>query len=116
MVVYYCPFCGGRTPKSRRGSFFAHVSHEEEARIRHLFVGIRTVTDVLARYGPPDEELDAGSSVRYPERKGAPPRGEVFRHLVYKSLSPVADVFFKVGTSDSVQGTWIAKHVGDKGA
>src|SRR6185503_20397375 len=30
MMVYYCPFCGGSTPQSRRASLFAHVTHEEE--------------------------------------------------------------------------------------
>lgn len=34
MMVYYCPFCGGSSPKSRRASFFAHVTQHEEVRIR----------------------------------------------------------------------------------
>jgi len=29
MMVYYCPFCGGKTPESRRDSFFAHVTQAE---------------------------------------------------------------------------------------
>jgi hypothetical protein len=51
MMVYYCPFCGGSTPKSRRGSFFAHVTQQEEHRITELFRGIR---DILFNVGDSD--------------------------------------------------------------
>jgi hypothetical protein len=114
MMVYYCPFCGGSTPKSRRGSLFAHVTQQEEHRITELFRGLRKVSDVVARFGPPDEEREFASGVRSPARDGKPERGEMFRGLVYKSLSPVADIVFEVGSSDSVRGTWIQKYVGDK--
>jgi hypothetical protein len=113
MMIYYCLFCGGRTPESRRASFFAHVTQEEETRIYGLFRGIRTVTDVVARFGPPDEEREFGSAVRHRERDGRPSRGEIFRSMVYKKLSPAADVYFDVGTSDSVRGRWIQKYVGE---
>lgn len=114
MMIYFCPICGGRTPESRRASFFAHVTQEEETRIYGLFRGIRTVADVVARFGPPDEERELGAAVRHPERDGKPSRGEVFRSLVYKKLSPVADVCFEVGASDSVRGQWIQKYVGNQ--
>ena len=113
MMVYYCPFCGGRVPESRRSSKFAHVTQQEEARIFELFRGFRTVADVIAKYGPADEEREFASSVRSPSRDGKPERGEIFRGLVYKSLSPVADIVFEVGSSDSVRGTWIQKYVGE---
>jgi hypothetical protein len=114
MMVYYCPFCGGRTPKSRRASLFAHVTSKEETRIYNLFRGLRTVSDVVARFGPPDEERELAAAVRRPGRAGKPERGEAFRGLVYKELSPVATIIFEVGTSDSVHGTWVQKYVGDK--
>jgi len=112
MCVYYCPFCGGRTPESRRNSFFAHVTKAEETRIYELFKSIRTVSDLIARFGPPDEEGEFGSSMRSPEREGKPSRGEAFRTMIYKKLSSVADVYFDVGTSDSARGTWIQKYIG----
>jgi hypothetical protein len=31
MMIYYCPFCGGSTPKSRR-SFFLPMSHKTKKR------------------------------------------------------------------------------------
>ena len=112
-MVRYCPFCGGRTPDSRCDSFFAHVTSEEETRIYDLFKGIRTVADVVARFGPPDEERENAEGVRRPARRRKPERGEVFRGLVYKRLSPVAEIMFLVGSNDSVRGTWSQKYVGE---
>ena len=114
MMVYYCPFCGGSTPQSRRASLFAHVTDEEEARIYNLFKGVRTVSDVTARFGPPDEKREFASATRTPSRDGKPERGEIFGGLVYKNLSPVADIVFQVGDSETVRGTWVQKYVGDK--
>ncbi len=113
MMIYYCPFCGGSTPKSRRGSFFAHVTSEEQMRICQLFEGIRTVADVVARFGPADEEQELGSMMIEPERDGKPSSGEAFRTMVYKNLSPVANIIFQIGTGDSVKGTWTQKPVGE---
>ena len=116
MMVYYCPFCGGSTPESRRHSFFAHVTEPEEHRITELFRGLRKVSDVVARFGPPDEEQEFALGVRSPAGDGKPERGEIFRGLVYKNLSPVADIIFHVGDNDTVRGTWIQKYLGDKNA
>jgi len=106
----------GSTPKSCRASLFAHVSDQEANRITGLFRGIRKVSDVIARFGPPDEEREFASGVITSERDGKPARGEVFRGLVYKNLSPVADIYFNVGDSDTVRGTWIQKYIGEKHA
>ena len=112
IMVYYCPHCGGGTPDSRRVSFFAHITSREETRIYDLFKGIRTVADVVARFGPPDEEREFASGVRWPGRRGKPDRGAAFRGLVYKRLSPVADIVFEVGLGDTVRLTWSQKPVG----
>jgi hypothetical protein len=114
MMIYYCPFCGGKTPESRRDSMFAHVTQEEETRILNLFKGLRTVSDVTARFGPPDEEREIAWAQRSPQREGQPECGDAFRGLVYKSLSPLADIVFHAGTDQSVRGTWIQKYVGPK--
>jgi len=113
MMIYYCPFCGGRVPESRRASMFAHVTQQEETRIFGLFRGVHTVAEVIAKFGQPDEEREFAAGVRSPSHDGKPERGEIFRGLVYKSLSPVADIVFEVGSSESVRGTWNQKYVGD---
>jgi hypothetical protein len=84
---------------------FSPTSHKRETRIYALFRGIRTVTDVIARFDPADEERAFGSAVRHPERGGQPSRGEAFRSLVYKKLSPVADIYFEVGSNDTVRAS-----------
>lgn len=115
MMVYYCPFCGGSTPKSRRESLFAHVSQQEESRILGLFREVRTVADVLARFGQPDEEREFASGVRHPGKDGKAESGEMYRGLVYRNLSPVAEIIFEVGRNESVHGRWIQKYVGKTG-
>jgi hypothetical protein len=116
MMVYYCPFCGGKTPESRRDSLFAHVTQAEETRIFGLFHGIHTVADAIARFGQPDEDREFAAAVRRPGVDGKPEVGETFRGLVYKSLSPVADIVFEVGSNDSVRGAWNQKYVGENHA
>jgi hypothetical protein len=114
--VYCCPFCGGSTPPSRRSSMFAHVTQQEESRILMLFKGIRTVADVLARFGPADEEREFASGERFPNRDGQPESGYCSRGLFYKNLSPVADIEFTIGMNDSVMGSWRQKYIGEKNA
>lgn len=98
----------------RQHTEVSHVTKQEERRITELFRGIRMVADVIARFGPPDEERENAVLMRRPSREGKPERGEVFRVLVYNNLSAVANVEFLVGNSDSVRGTWSQKYIGDQ--
>ena len=84
------------------------------ARIHGLFKGIRTTADVTARYGPPDEEREAGAASSEREKGETPARGVVYRTMIFKNLSPVANVVFYVGAGESVQGGWIGKYLGGK--
>jgi hypothetical protein len=113
MQVYFCPFCGGRTPPFRRSSCFAHVSDEESTRIRELFRGLQTVSDVLDRFGKPDAEHEFGLGVRKPETDDKPERGDFYRTLVYKNLSQSADIYFDIGLNDQVKGSWMQKYIGE---
>ena len=70
-MIYYCLFCGGRTPTSRRSSFFAHVSSEESSRLSTLLAGITTEKEVYERFGPPDEQADHGVFSVFPEKTGS---------------------------------------------
>lgn len=109
MMIYYCPFRGGRVPKSRRASLFEYVSDEEGGRISSLFEGIRTEQDVRERFGAPDREDEMGSVTVHPEQGAEPSRGETFRTLTYLSLSAVAEVTFEIGTNGRARGGWSAK-------
>jgi hypothetical protein len=109
MMIYYCPFCGGRAPRSQRHTLFAHVTEAEQARLRELFEGLRTIDDVLARFGPPDEDQPVGIMMRHPPAPGQPDRGEAIRTLHYRSISPVAEIVFQVHVDNRVHGSWASK-------
>lgn len=53
-LIYFCPFCGGRAPKSLRDTFFAQIPPEEEARFNELTKDFKTMDDVRAAWGAPD--------------------------------------------------------------
>ncbi|MBI2817305.1 MAG: hypothetical protein HYX72_10225 [Acidobacteria bacterium] len=114
MIIYYCFFCGGRVPESKRSSLFAHATDAELNRITHLIKGINTVSDVLARFGVPDEDTERISRVGHPGDDRNPPSGEWFlrRTLVYKNISETIQLHFSVGANDSVHPSWHGKYIG----
>ena len=115
MMIYYCPFCGGRPPPSRRSSFFSHVTDEERSRLSSLLAGVVTEKEVLQRFGPPDEEIDFGVVGIMPEKDGKPEHGTAARQLKYVCLSEVATVVFQAYGDGRVTRTWFSKHKEKKG-
>ena len=109
MMIYYCLFCGGRTPTSRRATLFAHVSDAERGRLSSLFAGISTEKEVLERFGRPDEETDFGVISVVPEKDGKPEHGTAARQLKYTRLSEVAVVVFNAYGDGRVTRTWYSK-------
>jgi len=109
MVIYYCPFCGGTPPLSTRANLFEYVTPEENYRLGQLTKGLRSVADVLAAFGTPDEDLPAGYSQTAPEKDGQPSRTEVFRVLRYQALSPTAVVEAVVHDDDRVRFAFVSK-------
>ena len=110
-MIYYCLFCGGRTPTSRLESFFTHVSAEEKRRLDSLLMGISTEKEVLSRFGPPDEEIDAGVGLVIPGKGGKPTEGIAARQLKYTRLSQEAVVVFHAYGDGRVARTWHSKPV-----
>ena len=79
LFFHFCPFCGGRAPKSLRKTFFAHIPPEEETRLYDLCRDFKTLDDVTAAWGLPDRD----------------------RHtLTYRSLSTTADVVAHVDNGE----------------
>ena len=79
-AVYYCPFCGERTPESRRGSSFLELDDAEQARLDALTDGIQSEADMRSRFGAPDWEL---------------------RALIYRDLCPTAVVHAQFSSTGS---------------
>jgi hypothetical protein len=60
MMIYHCPFCGGKAPKSRRDELFHRLPHAEQRRLGELTHNLRTVQEVTAALGEPDFERRGG--------------------------------------------------------
>ena len=74
-----------------------------------LTAELRTVPDVLAALGPPDEDLPSGWTTITPEKDGQPGREIPCRLLRYDSLSSFAQVAVLVNTDESINFSFVPK-------
>jgi hypothetical protein len=113
MMIYHCPHCGGAAPASKRASLFTVCTPEEQRRLFRLFDGMRTLQEVIAALGSPDEDKERGLTVRQPEKEGRPPTLRKFRTLRYTRLSDTADVeVFVEPAEDKVHVILKGKYIG----
>jgi hypothetical protein len=92
LIIYHCPFCGGAAPESKRAGLFTTFTPNEHRRLNRLFDGMRTLQDVIATLGPPDEDKERGLTVQQPEKDEQAPTLRTFRALRYTRLSDTANV------------------------
>jgi hypothetical protein len=90
----YCPVCGQRAPQSRRDALFAPLCDAEMQRIEQLAAGLRTLEEVRARFGEPDDDRMPGVMLREPAGAGRPPSMRRYRTLRYSGISDSLHVFF----------------------
>src|SRR5579864_1821424 len=102
MMIYHCPFCGGRAPKSRRGDLFHRLTHAERRRLCELTKEMRTLQDVMAAFGVPDIKQPIGMVITKPERDGKPETTQSYPVMIYRKLSDTADVHVTVYPDDRV--------------
>jgi hypothetical protein len=114
MTFYYCPFCGCQAPESKRHTLFTVLTQSEISRIEHLCRDLRSLDDVRARFGKPDEEMSNGVGIQEPEEPGVPPTATQLHTLKYCGLSALADVLFFETKRDSLQMTMHGKYIGPK--
>lgn len=113
-VIYYCPFCGGAAPRSKRQSFFATITSAEAARLRDLTAEVKTVAQALAKFGTPDDDLDPGTTVFDKASDTQSPRVTSYRTLRYKRLSQTADVdLTDFGPERGLRMSLMAKYIGE---
>jgi len=48
LMIYYCPYCGGSAPKSKRGRLFHRLTDVERQRLVDLTKDMRTLQDVTS--------------------------------------------------------------------
>jgi len=116
MMIYHCPFCGGRAPKSRRGDLFHRLTHAEQRRLSGLTKDLRTVQDVAMAFGEPDIRQPIGMMQTIPERDGKPETTQSYPVMIYTKLSETADVHVTIYPADRVgisfQGKAVKKDAG----
>lgn len=112
VIIRHCPFCGGKTPASKRGRLFARIPDEEITRLIRLTQALKTVDDVLAALGPPDEDNPAGVRIETPEKDGKPGEVQSYRTLRYSNLSETANVNVTVYPTEQVAITFSGKYIG----
>jgi hypothetical protein len=103
MMIYYCPFCGGSVPKSRRSQLFHTLTDKERQRLCVLTKDMRTVQQLIEAFGEPDIRHSVGMTTITPERDGKPETTESYPMMTYTKLSDVADVYVTVYPTDRVR-------------
>src|ERR1700733_8718987 len=71
-MIRFCPWCGRKTPKSRRDRLFHKIPHIEQRRLVELTKNLRTLDEVFAAFGQPEFDAAGGITVTTPERRGKP--------------------------------------------
>jgi hypothetical protein len=111
-VVYYCFFCGGRAPASKRDQLFARIPEQEKHRLSQLCSKIRTFHDAIRTFGPPEHDRPSGAMTEETDENGR--RESIpYRALTYTRLSDVAEVRFTQTTGDQVRVSFGGKYLGE---
>jgi hypothetical protein len=111
MMIYYCPYCGGSAPKSRRGRLFHTLTDIEQHRLVNLTKDLRTLQDVTTAFGEPDIKQPVGRVMTKPEREGKPETTQNYPVMIYTKLSDIADVHVMIYPTDRVGVSFQGKAV-----
>src|ERR1035438_9603067 len=107
-LIYFCPFCGGRAPNSRRSSLFHKLTDAERHHLAELTKNLRTVQDVVAALGEADVK-GLSMAVTTPEKEDVPETTQNYPVMTYTKLSDVANVNVQVYPTDRVAITFQGK-------
>jgi hypothetical protein len=115
-LIYHCPFCAGRTPKSLRGQMFARVSDEEAVRLHLLTKDMKTEDDVRVGLGEPTHVFEVGAMEW--EKDTEEKAGEIraCKTLQYDQCSETATIRVNVGRYGQVNISFSGKYIGKPGA
>jgi hypothetical protein len=112
-MIYHCPWCGRAAPRSRRASFFATVTRKEEGRLRSLVSEVSTLDDAIKKFGKPDLDMPAGTTIKTPASENKPSAIRSYRTLHYVGLSKTAEVHLvDYGPDGGVRITFQGKYLG----
>jgi len=106
--MYYCFFCGGKLPQSKRTSLFTEPSEKEARDVSRILAKARSIKDALRAMGEADEVRDTPLS----EQKGA--SAKYVRHHVYSSRWKSLDLTVREREDGSFDVAYTGKYKGDK--
>ena len=106
MFIHFCPNCGGDAPVSKRASLFTPVAPEDSIQVGQFAIELQTKADVLAKWGPPDEEIRGGYGI--PESDQSE-RTILFDVMRYTKILRTAWVDVIVRLDDSVKISYLPK-------
>ncbi len=114
MLLYYCPFCGGRTPDSRRDRLFSRITMAETDRLKELTRGIKTIDDAIRLLGTPDTDSPDGVTIVTDGSETDPTKIESYRTITYSGLSVAAVVHITDYRGGGIQIQFFGKSVEDR--
>ena len=108
--IYHCLFCGGAAPAALPRTDYATITYEEEARIASVMDSIRSLEEAQAKLGQPDtQDVD----VRIYKEADGKQKAERLRQLVYKRLSPLAEVWITENSDRTIAYALQSKRIDD---
>ena len=114
-IFYYCPFCGGKAPKSLSPTYWTEVTHEESRRLQDLTKHIKTQEELFTAFGPPDSDFDPGGSMTTRGTPEIPPETTLApRRVTYKTLSATVDVHVSIDRYDRLRFSYTGRYIGPK--
>ena len=84
VIIFFCPSCGGRMPKSRRGDLFTIPIDEELVEARALLEQVDDIASMRSVLGEPDAVFD-GFKDEYGEPLRNPDGPDLIRQYTYSS-------------------------------
>lgn len=100
-MIYYCPFCGGSAPKSKRDRFFHILTDAERERLLYLTKDMQTVQDVIHALGEPDFRFPVGIVVSKTDKDDLE-MTQSYPTMMYTKVSETADLHVTVYPTDRV--------------
>ena len=107
--LYYCFFCGGKLPASKRDSLFTEPSASEVKEVKNLLSKITSVLQVIRVFGEPDETEKAPKASSSKNGKVAV---KYKRHHRYSTRWKTLDLTIREREDGSFDSAFTAKYHG----
>ncbi len=112
MMIYHCPFCSGRAPKSLRSQMFATIPPEETVRLHVLTKHITNETELRATLGDPSHTFEPGIISMDAEVDGHAREVRTAKSLRFDQHSETATISATVARDGRVRIFFSGKYIG----